>query len=196
MSGIGRVFSPDSVEMDRADMGAIPAAVVAMPGRIRGNHPLDSFAAVGPLAQDLIEGQGPLDVYAPPMALVRAGGAMVMMGVGLDKMTLLHLAEQRAGRKLFIRWANGPDCQPIAVAAGGCSDGFVNLEPVLSHLAQQRTVGDSTWRVYPAGSVLELAARAIREKPELTHCGDPGCERCNDAVLGGPILSASMVGRA
>ena len=29
----------DAPDIDRADMGAIPAAVLAMPGRVRGNHP-------------------------------------------------------------------------------------------------------------------------------------------------------------
>jgi len=52
----GPVYSPDTQEVEREMVGAIPAAVVAMPERIRGNHPRDSFAAVGPLARPLILG--------------------------------------------------------------------------------------------------------------------------------------------
>jgi aminoglycoside 3-N-acetyltransferase len=177
------------MEIDKDDMGAVPAAIVTMPGRVRGNHPLDSFTAVGPRANELISEQGPLNVYAPLQALAKADGSVVLIGVGLDKMTLLHLAEQKAGRNLFIRWANGRDRQPMVVEAGGCSDGFVNFESILSPLMKQAEIGGSVWRVYPARAVLEVAARAIRENAQLTHCSDPQCERCNDAILGGPIIS-------
>jgi aminoglycoside 3-N-acetyltransferase len=186
-AGIGRIYTPDTAEID-ADMGAIPTAVLAMPGRVRGNHPLDSFTAVGPLARDLIAGQAPLRVFAPLEALAAAEGAVILMGVGLDKMTLLHLAEQRAGRHPFRRWANAPDGQTIAVETGGCSDGFGNLEPVLVPLARRAMVGTSLWRAWPAQAVLDAASAAIRRHPEMTHCQDPRCARCNDAVLGGPAL--------
>lgn len=187
--GIGRVYHPETLEFDRRDMGAVAAAVLATPDHVRGNHPLDSFTAVGPLADELIAGQTPLKVCAPLRAVAAAGGAVVLMGVGLAKMTLLHLAEQMAGRSIFRRWANGPHGQPTEVLAGGCSDEFVNFESLLSPLAGTRTVGESQWHAYPASGVLELASREIRENPVITHCGDPGCLRCDDAVAGGPILA-------
>jgi aminoglycoside 3-N-acetyltransferase len=186
-SGIGRVYTPDTAEIDK-DMGAIPAAVVAMPQRIRGNHPLCSFSAVGSLAGELISGQRPLDVFAPLKALAEANGSVVLMGVGLKQMTLIHLAERMAGRNLFRRWANGSDGQPMDVEVGGCSDGFGNFEPILSPLMRETKVGQSTWRVFPAKGTLEAAVRAIQEDPWVTHCGNPRCDRCNDAVVGGPIL--------
>jgi aminoglycoside 3-N-acetyltransferase len=89
-------------------MGAIPAAVVTREGRARGVHPLNSFSALGPRADELIRDQTAIDVYAPFEHLREMGGSVVMMGVGLDSMTLLHYAEQLAGRALFIRWAVGP----------------------------------------------------------------------------------------
>src|SRR6185436_9335886 len=91
----GRVFTNDSTEIDR-DMGAIPAAILSWPGRVRGLHPLDSLTALGPRAEELASRQTPTDVYAPLEALARAGGYVVLMGVGLERMTLLHLAEKRA----------------------------------------------------------------------------------------------------
>jgi aminoglycoside N3'-acetyltransferase len=190
--GIGRIYSPDSVEISRGDMGAIPAAIVEMPQRLRGNHPLNSFSAVGPLAQELIADQTPSDVYAPLITLTEAGGSIVMMGVGLERMTFLHLAEHQAGRNLFIRWANDPDGQPMAVTVGSCSKGFGKLEPMLAPIIEERKVGHSTWRVFPAKAVLEVAARAVWENPEITHCGDPECIRCNDALKGGPILPGNI----
>lgn len=186
-TGSGRAFTPGAPDVDR-EMGAVPAAVLAWPGRVRGNHPLDSFAAVGPRAAELVAGQAPLDVYAPLKALARAGGFVLLAGVGLERMTLLHLAEKEAGRALFRRWANGPDGEPEAVEVGGCSEGFGKLAPCLGPTTREMLVGRSTWKSLPAAEALARAAAAIRDDPQVTHCGDAACARCRDAVAGGPVL--------
>jgi len=186
--GIERIYRPDTNEVDQESMGAVPATVVGMPGRIRGNNALSSFTAIGPLSEDLMSSQAPLDLCAPFRALAEAGGSVVLMGVGLVRMTLLHLAEKMAGRNQFRRWSNGRDGRPMAVETGGCSDGFDKFETILSPLRTQRTVGESVWRVFPAKEVLQTAADAIRRDPHLTHCGDLECGRCEDSVRGGPIL--------
>jgi aminoglycoside 3-N-acetyltransferase len=193
-SSTRRIYRPSSQAIDRTDIGAIPATVLAMPGRVRGDHPLNSFTAVGPLAEALIVGQSPKNVYAPLAGIAEADGCVVLMGVSLDKMTLIHLAEKQAGRNLFVRWANGREGRPRAVLVGGDSDGFVKLEPVLATLCQERRVGDSLWRVFPAAATLAAATQAIRDNPKITHCGDPGCARCRDAILGGPILDGLELG--
>ena len=120
-------------------------------------------------------------------ALVEKTGSIILMGVGLECMTLLHLAEQHAGRNLFRRWANDQNGEMIEVEMGGCSDGFGKLEPILAPLVRETQVGQSHWRLLPARETLALAA-AIRRDPLLTHCGRSPC-RCDDAVLGGPLLS-------
>ncbi len=188
--GVGRIYSPASAEID-TDMGAISAAVLRVPGRARGNHPLCSFAAIGPLAKELVSGQGPVDVLAPLAQLAARGGFLVLMGVGLEVVTAVHLSEVHAGRTLFRRWANGPDGRPIVVEVGGCSRGFKTLEPALKHLMKTVNVGQSTWTVFPAQTTVEAAAAVIRRDLLVTHCSDPACRRCNDAVAGGPILEKS-----
>jgi len=184
--GTNLVYTPDTDAVDR-DMGMLAAAVVAHPGRSRGNHALNSFAAVGPLAHRLISRQRPLDVYGPLKELAEADGFIVLMGVGPERMTLIHLAEAMAGRRLFRRWANGPDGRSMMYETGGCSEGFGNLEPILSPLALKAQVGQSRWRAFFARSTLESLAGMIRSRPDVTHCGDLSC-RCDDAVAGGPIL--------
>jgi aminoglycoside 3-N-acetyltransferase len=181
--GRDRVYSPDGNEVSPT-MGAIPAAVLARPERIRGDNPLCSFAAVGPRA-DLVAEQRPLDVYAPLRILMARDGLVVLIGVGLERMTLLHLAEERAGRPLFRRWANASDGLPMEVEVGSCSDGFGKLEGAVGPLARERDVGASRLRVFPARATVEAAAAAIRERPEITHCGRADCRRCADAVAGG-----------
>jgi aminoglycoside 3-N-acetyltransferase len=172
------------------DMGAIPAAVLAQPQRVRGYHPVCSFAAAGPLAGVLIQDQKPLDVFAPLRTLAERDGTVVMMGVGLTRLTLLHLAEQQAGRNMFRRWALGKEGRPIEVEIGGCSEGFGAFEAILRQFERQARVGQSQWRVYRAHDVLRAAKAAIEERPEVTRCGDRACDRCRDAVLGGPLIES------
>lgn len=188
-AGIDEVFTPSSNEITRFAMGAIPEALLARPGRVRGNHPMNSFAALGPLAKELAGDQQPLDVYAPLRALAAASGSIILMGVGYTRLTMIHAAEQAAGRTMFRRWANGPDGRPMELEVGSCSDGFDRFEPVLEPIARTVTVGQSRWVVLPARETLEYATRAIRENPAITHCPRPDCLRCNDAVAGGPTLA-------
>jgi aminoglycoside 3-N-acetyltransferase len=190
---IVRGYTTDAPDIDD-NMGAIPAAVLAMPGRRRGDHPSDSFAAIGPLGDALIRKQSPIDHYAPLRALASLDGAVVLMGLGLRKMTLLHLAEAMAGRRAFRRWSRGSDGRPIEVETGSCSKGFPNLEPLLRPLVQELDVGGSHWSVYPAAASLDVAAAAIAATPAITHCGRPDCWSCNDAVRGGPLLARPLLG--
>jgi aminoglycoside 3-N-acetyltransferase len=182
-----RVYLTATQEIDR-DMGALPKAVLAMQAHRRGDHPLCSFSAIGPYAAELIAPQQPHQVYAPLRALAERDGVVVCMGVGLNRLTLLHLAEQQAGRELFRRWANDREGRPMMVSVGGCSEGFVRFDAVLAPVERRAVVGESRWRVFGAKDALQRAAEAIIAEPAITHCGDPSCDRCPDAVLGGPLI--------
>jgi aminoglycoside 3-N-acetyltransferase len=111
----------------------------------------------------------------------------VLIGVGLTRMTLIHLAEKRSGRNPFPRWANGADGVPMMVEAGSCSEGFLKLEPALAPVTKERRVRDSRWQILPAKAAMNIATHAIRRNQRITHCGQR-CDRCDDAVRGGPTL--------
>ena len=78
-------------------LGVLPAALISRAGAVRGEHPLNSFAALGPLADELIAAQSPADVYGPIRELAARAGLILLIGVGLNRMTALHLAEQQSG---------------------------------------------------------------------------------------------------
>jgi len=187
---VPEAYDPSSNTLTDAEMGALPAAVLRRPGRARGLHPIDSFSALGPLAGELIATQTPLNVYGPLRAIGARGGHVVLMGVGLKRMTLLHAAEQDSGRELFHRWALDREGKPVEVLIGGCSEGFHHLEPAIGHLARETRVGQSHWRAFPVNATLAAAAAAIRANPQITHCGNPDCGTCPDAVLGGPLIAS------
>ncbi|MDT0309352.1 AAC(3) family N-acetyltransferase [Streptomyces sp. DSM 44917] len=187
----GPVYSP-TCGLICARMGALPAALIARGGARRGLHPLNSFAALGPLAAELAGAQTPADLYAPVRLLAEHGGSVLLAGVGLDRMTALHLAEQRAGRRLFVRWARTGDGRVAMVEVGSCSEGFPRLGPRLAHLAASTTVAASRWTAYPAREMLDAAAALIAADPTLTRCGHPRCRACPDAVAGGPLGPAPL----
>ena len=162
--------------------------ILAMPGHHRSGHPLCSFAAIGSLAGDLIPDAKNMDLCAPLNNLCASGGSVLLMGVDLTSMTLVHVAEKLAGRNLFRRWA-GADDGVVEVEVGGCSTGFNTLEPTLQPFSKRASVGFGTWTAFVADEVLSAAAEAIRADPAITHCGDSTCDRCNDAVRGGPSLA-------
>jgi aminoglycoside N3'-acetyltransferase len=181
--GAATIFSPESLEID-ASMGALPREVLAHLGRQRGNHPVNSFTAIGPLAEDLVREQTATDVYSPLRAVGERDGTVVLAGVGLNRMTLIHVAEAGAGRRLFRCWARMPGGEIMPTVAGGCSEGFFAFEPVLAPIERSTGVGSARWRAFPVAGVLELATAAIRADPEITRCADPSCKRCPVACAG------------
>lgn len=79
-------------------MGRIADAVRHWPGAVRSAHPQYSFAAVGARAAELMS-RHDLDcrfgATSPLAAIEAAGGRVLLMGVGFDSCTCLHLAETR-----------------------------------------------------------------------------------------------------
>lgn len=170
-------------------LGLLPAALVGRLDAVRGRHPLNSFAAIGPEAAEIIDTQSPEDVYGPIRELTDRDGVILLIGVGLDRMTALHLAERRSGRRMFQRWVRDGDGGVRMVEVGSCSAGFPKLEPVLRPLARSAMVGVSRWRAFPARQTLAVATAAIAAQQDVTHCPDAECILCRHAIAGGPMAS-------
>jgi len=168
-------------------LGVTPAYVASRPDRVRCKRPVGNFCALGPRAQELIASEMAADVFGPLRALVACDGMVLLMGVTLTRMTFLHLAEVEAGRRPFVHWARGKDGRSIRYMGGKCSEGFDNLAAELAPYEVVTTVGASRWRLFSAADVLVVAASAIRRDPSITHCSNPTCVECEDAVAGGPM---------
>jgi aminoglycoside 3-N-acetyltransferase len=79
-------------------MGVIAERVRTWPGALRSDHPLTSFAAIGPDAQRLLrdhELSSLLGEHSPLAKLEAAGARILLLGVGYDRCTAFHLAEYR-----------------------------------------------------------------------------------------------------
>jgi len=81
-------------------MGAIPELFRTMPGVKRSEHPIGSFAAIGPNADYLTADHHSLeqmfDDTSPIGKLYALDGYVLLLGVGHGNNTSLHLAEYRA----------------------------------------------------------------------------------------------------
>lgn len=186
------IFHPNSKNITIDHMGVLSKCILDEPISKRGNHPINSFAAIGKYAESLTSTQTPQNVYAPFQQLLNDNGYILLMGVGLDRATIIHYAEQLAGRRLFIRWANNQDGKVIPIPGGGCSSGFNNFQPILKGRQKEVLVGKSLWQCYKAKDIVDLCRKAIIETPQITHCNDSECKQCNDAILGGPIIKRNF----
>ncbi|MBC9933865.1 aminoglycoside N(3)-acetyltransferase [Chitinophaga qingshengii] len=79
------------------DMGQIAELFRTWPGAVRSDHPFSSFAALGPLSEQIISHHplhDPLGMSSPLGKLYQLPAKVLLIGVDFDKCTALHLAEQ------------------------------------------------------------------------------------------------------
>jgi aminoglycoside 3-N-acetyltransferase len=91
-------------------MGVVAECLRVHPASLRGRHPTCSFSALGPRAEQVV-GEQPLDDPfgdASPLArLHELQASILLLGVGYDCCTSLHLAERRAFADRQLRESTG-----------------------------------------------------------------------------------------
>ncbi|MFD0024246.1 aminoglycoside N(3)-acetyltransferase [Streptomyces sp. NPDC058382] len=79
-------------------MGLLSETVRRSPGSVRSGHPQTSFAAVGPLARQVVTGHRPdchLGEDSPLAGLHGLRAQILLLGTGFDSCSAFHLAEYR-----------------------------------------------------------------------------------------------------
>lgn len=175
-------------------MGVIPKLILQRDNAVRGDHPINSFTAIGPKAQSLIKEQAYSSVYGPYQACLEDSDTLLLlMGTDFSATTPIHFAEQLAGRNLFRAWANvaehsDAEAQVVEVAIGSCSDGFNALTPYVENLNHRTEVAGSQWQIFSFKPFITQLSQFIHDNPKITQCDNKTCIRCRDAILGGPIF--------
>ena len=152
-------------------MGAVAELFRSLPGAVRSSHPHRSFAALGPHAAQIVavhDLDSPNGERSPLKAMYDLDGHTLLLGVGHDKSTILHLAEHRSGT-LTETMRNGA---PVLV--NGRRQWVEYAEIVVQdddfdevgadfarETGQQRVggVGDATARLVPQRPLVDYAAR-------------------------------------
>lgn len=185
-------------------LGATADAFWRLPGVVRSDH-LQAFAAIGPRAEAIVKTTLPLPPHAPDSPVGRVhdlDGQVLLLGVGHDADTALHLAElmvrvpygvprhctvMRDGRLTRIDYLeNDHCCQRFALA-----DGWLRREG----LQAGGSVGHGGARLFRAQDVVRLAVGELRRDPYVfLHGPGEGCAECDAARAGDPSRSIPRPG--
>ena len=159
-------------------MGTLPRILLENYPRVRGNHPIASFSALGKLANFLVGSQSSQDPLHPLSKMVSTDSVVVLMGTNLTSATLLHLAESKAGLPGLKRWAKLSTGEIIKCDVTGCSRGFERLRDALQIIERSIEVSGSAWRIYPGAEMLDIATHYFLKNPLGGLCEDSTCMKC------------------
>jgi len=173
------------------DLGVLADTFWRLPGVARSAHPF-AFAAAGPRARELVDTPLPLPPHAPesPVGRVHAAdGQVLLLGVGHDADTTLHLAELLAGapyrvpHHVTVREVGAT--RRIAYGENDhCCARFALADGWLRERGAQREgpVGHGAARLARSRAIVAAALDALARDPLLfLHPAPAGCEACDAA---------------
>ena len=171
----------DDLPLDK-ELGIIPETMRRAFPHVRSRHPLLSYLALGPHAQQLIAAQQLDWPLGPLEALAELEGDVLLLGVSHTSNTAIHLAEQRLGRSCFYRYAKVAERVWMELPnIPGQSHRFDEIEPDLRTATQEVMIGSCRARRIPIREVLAVAERLILANPAALLCEHPDC-RCFAAL--------------
>jgi aminoglycoside N3'-acetyltransferase len=184
------VFDP-LVSRSNADLGATPDLFWRRPGARRGNHPF-AFAALGAMAGAITADPLPLPPHRLESAVGRVlelGGQILLLGVGHDSNTTIHLAEALSGvpygvPKHITVLENGRPLRIDYLENDHCCKRFTFADSWLRERGLQRegTIGNATARLIRSRDVLETVGERLRADPLVfLHRLGSGCLECDNA---------------
>lgn len=190
MTGSRRTEPFDPARTPTRNMGIVAETFWRQPGALRSDHPTSSFAARGALAevitapQPLVPGHGP---DSPIGRVHEHSGWVLLLGVGQDANTTIHLAEHLAGVPYRVqKWTTVlVDDQPRRVEfdeIDHCCRNFDLVDGWLDEKGLQRhgTVGRADSRLMRSSDVVNVMVPVLQADPLRFLCQpDAGCDDCD-----------------
>ena len=182
-------------------MGVVADTFWRLPGVLRSDSP-HAFAAIGPKAADITAAH-PLDIphglNSPVGRVYELGGQVLLIGVGHDANTTIHLAENLAqvrygASKYLITVDAGRLTRMDYIEIDHCCQNFRLLDQWLDAGEQRHgIVGHGPARLARSGSIVQTALAHLAED-ETVFLHSPGlCTDCDEARA---TLSAVAAGRS
>jgi aminoglycoside 3-N-acetyltransferase len=181
---------PDWVETLRAEtpaydprttptrqMGAIAELFRTWPGAVRSNHPTSSFAALGPEADAITHDhrlESPLGEHSPLMHLYERRAKVLLLGVGFERCTALHLAEQWAWPAMAPEKSGSPllvdgERRWVPYEAPGLGDseqyGAIGAAFVAGGGVRTGNIGSAASLLFGLRDIVDFATAAWRDRP-------------------------------
>ena len=174
-----------------ADLGAVADIFWRQPGVLRSGH-AQAFAAAGPAAERIVADPLPLPPHIPASPVGRVhdlDGLVLLLGVGHDADTTLHLAElladvpYRVPRSLTV-WDDGRPLRVEYEENDHCCQGFAQADAWLRATGAQaeETVGHGHARLARSRDIVATALEQLTRDPLVfLHTADFGCADCDEA---------------
>lgn len=172
------------------EMGALALSVALDPDARRSQHPLASFAALGPRAEDLTAQHDLHDPFGRRSPLGRAlelDADVLLLGVDQTRNAAFYLAQCLAGvpaisrnRGAFLAHVDGERAWVTPERLPVCSEGFARIEDELTArgLIRVARAGDGTCRLMRMGPLVGYLEHHLRLWPRSVACDDPRCRQC------------------
>ncbi len=181
----------DPASTSSLHLGVITDVFWRQPGVIRSNH-LNAFAAAGPEAQRITADPLPLPPHIPesPVGRIRElDGRVLLLGVGHDANTTIHLAELIAGvpyrvPKHATVFENGRKVQVPYGENDHCCIRFNLIDGWLRERGLQREgrVGHAEARLMRAQDDVDVACEHLaKDRTVFLHPRGSGCAECDEA---------------
>lgn len=167
-------FTPELIP--DASFGKLVRLLLDVPDSRRSDHPLLSFAGLG--VDAALRKQTIAQPWTPISELALLEGWVLLLGVAQNRNVCLHLAENRAGRKQFTRWALTPEGIIECAAMPGCSEGFAGVAQAIGDLARRVLMPSLDLIAYPIQQLVDRVAHIIHQDPDALLCANPHCAFC------------------
>ena len=166
------------------NIGAIAQRLCSWPSSERSRHPAYSFVAVGKHGDELVGDYSLDDPLLPLKRFLKQDPYVLTLGVGLDLVAAIHVAEQLRLMSKFTREraltfsSKGPAW--VDITALGCSGGFEKLRAHLEEKDSRTTrIGGATSQIHSMRKLIECADTLLEKQPKALLCDNLACLSCS-----------------
>lgn len=164
------------------------------PGVRRSIHPTHAVSALGPRANEFLDGHLSCEAVgkgSPLDRIAQAGGYVLLIGVSHVSNTTIHVGESHAGVAKYhwdddpvpvakVRLPDGDIVEHALDASAGCSHAFNVVEyPLRSRgLVRDVYLGQAQGSLIAGRDVIDTVVEMLRECPDVLLCNRRACLPC------------------